>query len=303
MTYTSNSSHIEQREILDAFDRCPELGAFSKEEKTMLFHLTETQTYEENNQVFSSEEGGKKFYIVVYGKFIIRLKRNDYKECIAGDIFGEIAVFSEKHRLGTVHALEPSKLVVFNSEKFFNPEILPNSLILKLVMTLTKKMISYFYQEELLSSLELIRKGESENREFKTSMNREVRTPIVRTLCGFMNLHGGTIFVGVEDNGKIQGLKGTTQDYDKFERDVRSLIRQRLGTFFNNLVHFEWESIQGKNIIRIDCDGSKMPVFFRTHHQDNEQEEFIVRTGNSNTHIKKGSEIIKYYQRRYKEQV
>ncbi|WP_394337774.1 AlbA family DNA-binding domain-containing protein [Flavilitoribacter nigricans] len=161
-------------------------------------------------------------------------------------------------------------------------------------------MISYFYQEELLSSQEMIRKGESESREFKTSINREVRTPIVRTLCGFMNLHGGTVFVGVTDGGQVAGVDATTKDLDKFERDIRSLIRLRLGTFFNNLVHFELEGIYGKTIVRIDCDAARSPVFFRTYNQQEEQEEFIVRTGNANTHIKKGSEIIKYYQRRYK---
>lgn len=301
MTISIPSMPQDEQDILDAFHRCPEFAVFSEKETSLLLRLVETEEYHEGQQVFAMNQTGKSFYIVAYGKLSLRLKSNDYKQCKAGDIFGEIAVFSEKHRLGTIIALEPSKLVVFNSEKLLNPEILPPGLILKLVKALTKKMITYFYRGELLSSAEMIRRGENECVEFKASMTKKVREPVVRTLSAFMNLNGGTLFIGVNDDGTIQGIEATTTDFDKFELNTRSLIRYKLGTYFNNMVHFAVEPIEGKKILRIDCDSSRSPVFFKRYNNSGEEmEEFVVRTGAANTHLKKGSEIIAYYQRRYK---
>lgn len=301
MTIGQHFTSDDQREIMNAFQRCPEFIEFTEKEKLLLLDLVETQEVEQSQQVFSSGETGEKFFVVIHGQFSVRLKSNVYKKCISGDIFGEIAVFSEKHRLGTVQAMEPSKLIVFNSEVFFNPEVLPVNLILKLVKALTKKMIGYFYQEELLSSREMIKRGESESTEFKKNITLKVREPIVRTLSAFMNLNGGAIFIGVNDNGEIMGIHGNKSDFDRFKLNVQSMIRSRLGTFFNSLVHFEVEEIYGKKIMRIDCDSSESPVFFKKRNKHGEElEEFVVRTGPANTHLKKGSEIIRYCQRRYK---
>lgn len=300
MTFKSESYSEDQQQMMNALARCPEFDVFDETEKLMLLKLAETEEFAEGNQVFSMDHGGEQFYIVIYGKFSLRLKSNDYKQCKVGDIFGEIAVFSKRHRLGTVLALEPSKLIVFNSEKFFNPEFLPPAFILKLIKALTNKMISYFYQEELLSSAEMITRGENECREFKESTSKVLKESIVRTLSAFMNLNGGTIFVGVKNDGTIKGVRGDLADFDKYQLDIRSLIRLRLGTYFNEIVYFATENINGKKIIRIDCDASKSPVFFKKSNNKEELEEFVVRTGAANTHLKKGSEIIKYYQRRYK---
>ena len=49
--------------------------------------------------------------------------------------------------------------------------------------------------------LEIIAAGESEEVEFKISFGKEV----IETVCAFANHKGGTIFIGVEDSGKIIG--------------------------------------------------------------------------------------------------
>jgi len=55
------------------------------------------------------------------------------------------------------------------------------------------------YQKKIL---ELIAQGENEKVEFKTSFNDEV----VETLVAFSNSQGGSIYLGVADNGEIKGL-------------------------------------------------------------------------------------------------
>ena len=51
----------------------------------------------------------------------------------------------------------------------------------------------------------LIRKGEGISTEFKTCRNSLSRD-VYETVCAFLNRHGGTILLGVQDSGEPQGI-------------------------------------------------------------------------------------------------
>ena len=51
----------------------------------------------------------------------------------------------------------------------------------------------------------LIAKGEGIDREFKTCRNH-LNRDVYETVCAFLNRHGGTLLLGVQDNGTIQGI-------------------------------------------------------------------------------------------------
>ena len=116
-----------------------------------------------------------------------------------------------------------------------------------------------------------------------------------------MNLNGGAILVGVEDGGRIAGLKMGNQEIDRFQRDLLNLLKRRLGAGFTTLIDFDAEEIDGKLVIRIDIDAARSPVFYREKTGNGEEKElFIVRTGTMNTQLKKTSEIIDFVQERFK---
>jgi predicted HTH transcriptional regulator len=52
---------------------------------------------------------------------------------------------------------------------------------------------------------EKITQGEGLNVEFKTASDTLPRT-VFETICAFLNRKGGYIFLGVKDNGKIEGI-------------------------------------------------------------------------------------------------
>lgn len=52
----------------------------------------------------------------------------------------------------------------------------------------------------------LLRKGEGTRIEFKNSQTGEIPKTIYDTVCSFLNKEGGTILVGVDDNGNISGF-------------------------------------------------------------------------------------------------
>jgi ATP-dependent DNA helicase RecG len=71
--------------------------------------------------------------------------------------------------------------------------------------------------------LELIRKGEGLDLEFKACLN-QLNRDVYETVCAFLNRHGGTLLLGVQDNGVIQGI----------EPDAAAQIRKDFVTAINN---------------------------------------------------------------------
>ena len=71
--------------------------------------------------------------------------------------------------------------------------------------------------------IELIRNGEGLDLEFKTCRN-QLNRDAYETVCAFLNRHGGTLLLGVQDNGVIQGI----------EPDAAAQIRKDFVTAINN---------------------------------------------------------------------
>ena len=80
-------------------------------------------------------------------------------------------------------------------------------------------------------------RGESDTREFKSSARWNMRTQqrddametvIAKTVAAFMNSGGGTLLIGVDDDGKLIGLGPDyatlkSPDADRFELWIRDL--------------------------------------------------------------------------------
>ena len=79
-----------------------------------------------------------------------------------------------------------------------------------------EEVLSPFEERYPKSPLEqLIARGESERVEFKSTMrynlragrpDKEIEREIARTICAFMNTEGGTLIIGVDDDGTVLGL-------------------------------------------------------------------------------------------------
>lgn len=137
----------------------------------------------------------------------------------------------------------------------------------------------------------LVAAGETEQVEFKAAarwdvergcVNRELENAVVRTIAGFLNHAGGTLLIGVTDDGSLCGI---AQDYrtlrdpdrDGFERFLMGLFRSHLGGDTCPLVHVTFHSMQGRDICRVIVEPGHRPVFF----EDRGTARFLVRTGNS----------------------
>ena len=116
-----------------------------------------------------------------------------------------------------------------------------------------------------LSLLETIRKGESETCEFKpyVSLESGKSSEIEKTVCAFSNQKGGTLFVGVTDEGDIVGVgreltrrpDELEKAVDDYEKEVRVRLRESLKD--NQCFTSRVTVIAGTRIIVVDVVASQ----------------------------------------------
>lgn len=144
----------------------------------------------------------------------------------------------------------------------------------------------------------LIEQGEGLFLEFKETMrydgrkgeiSKELEKVIAKTIVGFLNADGGTLIIGVNDDGKVIGLENDyktlpKKNRDGFENHISMLIKTMIGLAFAKYVSVGFESIedketkQMKDVCLVSVREAHKPAYL--HNGDN-KEDFYVRVGNS----------------------
>jgi CRP-like cAMP-binding protein len=288
------TTETDLKDIVEVMELNKVFEDFTEAEKYQLAAVAERKHYSKNQLVFSIDHKGKYFYLVESGDLLLRLKDSKTKVYQRGKLFGEIGLFTQSYRMGTIRALSDSSLLAFSGERVYDSEELPTKLALKLTKALTLKIIDYINARQQTSSRHLIASGESNVVEFKKNPSRSAMSKILKTLVAFMNTKGGTLFIGVDDDKTIVGIPlESYKEIDQFNLDLVNMINNHIGSFFTSLVGFDIEEIGGKTVFRIDCAVATRPAFYR----DGGEELFYIRSGPSNTRLQP-SGIINYIQRR-----
>ena len=150
----------------------------------------------------------------------------------------------------------------------------------------------------------LLRQGESETLEFKSTMRKNLKTgkngkeieiAWLKGLVGFMNTHGGILLIGVDDDANILGLDNDEFDNeDKILLHFKNLLSQHIGLEFSNNINLIINQIDGKTILVIECERSNRPVFL--YHKNTE--EFYIRSGPASVKLSV-SKVLNYVAQRY----
>lgn len=269
-----------------------------------LMDIASRKVYHADQLVFSVNDHARHFYLVESGTFFLNIPSRDFVKFKAGDLFGEVAVINERMRTGTIRAREKGNLIAFDGNKLFDEKYLPPKTTLKVVRSLARKVTDYLRLREHITTEELIKSGENELVEFKTSVrwnphkedhDQHMEYALLKSVTGFLNTNGGTVIVGVTDKAEITGLRldGFESD-DKLLLHLTRLVKQRIGAIFKKFVHFEIEDIEGKQVLRIDCEPSTRPAYLRAQGR----EHFFVRTGPSTSNLRV-SKIYDYIKMRF----
>jgi predicted HTH transcriptional regulator len=107
--------------------------------------------------------------------------------------------------------------------------------------------------------------------------NPAIEHAALKTMCAFLNSKGGTLLIGVEDNGEITGIeKDQFANDDKFLLHLWNLIKASLGQEASPYITTTLAKIHEKSVCRVECRPGTRPVFLR---QKGFGEEFYIRTG------------------------
>ena len=152
--------------------------------------------------------------------------------------------------------------------------------------------------------LKQIAAGENDRLEFKSTLRWNLRSrkpdkameiACMKTMAAFLNSEGGTLLVGVEDNGHILGIEADRfPNKDKFLLHFNNLINQHLGLESAGSFSFDVRHIGENNILIVDCLPSTAPVYFR----HDRREDFYVRVG-PGTRSLTTSEALEYTRSRF----
>lgn len=118
---------------------------------------------------------------------------------------------------------------------------------------------------------------------------------IMRTIAGFLNGRGGSLFLGVDDKGNIVGLSsdfkalGKDCGPDRYERELRRYIVDGFGKDINSSIDLKFQTVANMTYCEVIIPESKSPVCYKN--------DFWQRQGNE-TRILKGNDIALFIKRK-----
>lgn len=293
----AKSINIDQAK--ETIAKCSFFKNFTDEEIDILAKNTESKRFSKNATVFTcnhegadNQKGSRYFYIIESGSLHLKLKSGKIKKLIQYDCFGEIAVLTEYGRMGTIITTEECNLIAISKSTIFNISKTPLKLALKITKEMARKMVNYLTEDDNqpVGAAYLISLGESKKIEFKEAFHELNKSKIYQTMGAFFNADGGTILIGVRDDKEIIGINETLYtDKDRLKNEITSTINNRFGKYFTLEIDIDFEEIQEKIILRIDCYKAKRPAFFK----ENGNHRYFVRAEASNLELK-GMELYHF---------
>lgn len=160
-------------------------------------------------------------------------------------------------------------------------------------------------RDEPVTIEDLISQGENSRLEYKStlrydmtqqSVNKALTKSVTKTIAAFLNSLGGTLLIGVTDDGNVCGIEhdfttlGSKANRDGFELTLRTAINGQLGEEIGPFIEVTFGGVAEKTIAVVSCEPYHRPVFL----EDGGQREFYVRSGNSSVplDVKEANEYI-----------
>lgn len=138
----------------------------------------------------------------------------------------------------------------------------------------------------------LISLQESETLEFKSTMRWDIRRGevnkhlefdgVARTISAFLNSQGGSLIIGIDDDGNVLGIENDLKtlqksDTDGFDLHISNILKKHIGSGFASHINTCFHTIDDQVVCQIKVSKSGQPVFAKKDNADH----FYVRNGGS----------------------
>jgi hypothetical protein len=169
-------------------------------------------------------------------------------------------------------------------------------------------------QEPVSKIAQKIQQGEGPLVEFKATMryhtkakrrDQEMDREVARALCGFMNSQGGTLIIGVDDEGKALGLDADISTLKKKDEDSLELAFTDIVTNYLELpdrrrIKPYFEDYDCRRVYAVEIEASDIPVYCLF--DKNTGHEFYIRVGNSTRKLDL-KDAVEYIQKHFQVRV
>ena len=152
---------------------------------------------------------------------------------------------------------------------------------------------------------QVVLNGESEAIEFKSTLRTNLHTrskdprmelSVLKTLAGFLNTNGGTLIIGISDDGSPVGID--TDEFpneDKMSLHLVNIVKSQMGIQAMTSLHAHFDDHDDCRVMVVKCRKAPSPVFVK----DGSTERFYIRTGPSTTELS-ASQTQEYVKQRFK---
>lgn len=159
-----------------------------------------------------------------------------------------------------------------------------------------------------LTLAELLESGESDRLEYKSTArwnlhtcgaDKRIEHAIVKTVCGFLNAEGGTLLIGVGDDGTVLGLDDDMKTLrarghrDGYQLFLRQCLDDNLSLPTAGIVRIRFEQVAGADVCVVATGAAGKPVFSKAREGTAVPNEFWVRVGNATKQLH-GDDMIQY---------
>jgi Putative DNA-binding domain len=162
--------------------------------------------------------------------------------------------------------------------------------------------------------------GESGTLEYKSSLRSPTKgeaTPelratleavIVKEVAAFLNAQGGTLLIGLDDDGKPLGLNADYASFkeakdrnrDGFERCLKTLLRNALGAATEASLGVSFGLLDGQDICRVEVPAGNEKCYVLVSEKSGQKRHvFYLRSGNRAEELPSGPELDKYTKGRW----
>ena len=157
---------------------------------------------------------------------------------------------------------------------------------------------------EEINLIDLIRDGESDVLEFKSTLRTNLHTnkhdnriehAVLKTLAGFLNTQGGSLIIGVSNEGAPLGVEADGfSDEDKMSLHLVNLVNDRMGPSAWATIHAKFDDYGDHRVMIIRCERSSSAVYLK----NGNAEQFYIRTGPATAELS-GAQLVDYIKHRF----
>jgi hypothetical protein len=196
-------------------------------------------------------------YLKQWQDFIVRI--NDWIDSVLHPKDGKTNIVIEYNNLESIRDGLFGQLHIFLQKEAEEPQS---------DLASTKRNAKKIKSQNLIPISQLIAQGEDHTLEFKETLEYSVRDKkqdtnlnkeCLKTIAGFLNTDGGTLLIGVRDNGEITGIERDLpyvqrKNEDGFQLKLRDLIKSNFTPFPAGKINIRFEKLTKGTVCRVDVE-------------------------------------------------